>query len=345
MRIMLLVVLLTACSILAAADNQSQGLGEDLVNPGYLEKPAWFKESFLDLSEDVAEAAEAGKRVMLYFHQDGCPYCAKLLQDNFADRDIAQASQDNFDSIAINIWGDRDVTDIEGKETTEKEFAAALRVQYTPTLLFLDEQGKVVSRINGYFPPHGFKLVLEYVAGKQEKNLTLNEYLAKAAPVAATGKLHLEAAFMQSPLKLSENRQGSHRPLLVFFEQHECAGCDELHTDALRRPEVAAALSNFDMALVDIRSDDVLQTPDGRNLKASEWAKELNIQYAPSMLFFDQQGKEVFRVEAYLKAFHLLSVLDYVSTGAYQYQPNFQRFIQHRADVMSGLNAEVDLMD
>ncbi|UCH41645.1 MAG: hypothetical protein JSU67_08290, partial [Gammaproteobacteria bacterium] len=33
------------------------------------EKPEWFKESFLEFEEDVAEAAAAGRRVMLYFHQ------------------------------------------------------------------------------------------------------------------------------------------------------------------------------------------------------------------------------------------------------------------------------------
>jgi len=58
----------------------------EMVNPGYHEKPAWFKESFLDLREDVAEASEDKKRVLLYFYQDGCPYCAKLLQDNLGQK-------------------------------------------------------------------------------------------------------------------------------------------------------------------------------------------------------------------------------------------------------------------
>jgi len=30
------------------------------------EKPDWFKDSFLEFEEDVAEAASAGRRVMLY---------------------------------------------------------------------------------------------------------------------------------------------------------------------------------------------------------------------------------------------------------------------------------------
>ena len=73
----------------------------------YPEQPAWFKQSFLDLREDVAEAKQAGKRVLLYFHQDGCPYCARLLRENFGNRRIAEKTRKHFDVIAINIWGDR----------------------------------------------------------------------------------------------------------------------------------------------------------------------------------------------------------------------------------------------
>ena len=48
-------------------------------NPGSEDKPEWFKVSFLDLYEDIEEATEKNKRLMLFFFQDGCPYCKKLL--------------------------------------------------------------------------------------------------------------------------------------------------------------------------------------------------------------------------------------------------------------------------
>ena len=54
-----------------------------MVNPGHEQQPEWFKVSFLDLYEDIAEAADENRRVMIYFFQDGCPYCKKLLEDNF----------------------------------------------------------------------------------------------------------------------------------------------------------------------------------------------------------------------------------------------------------------------
>ncbi|HED15273.1 MAG TPA: hypothetical protein ENI64_00415 [Gammaproteobacteria bacterium] len=55
------------------------------------------------------------------FYQDGCPYCKKLLQDNFGQKAIADKTQKHFDVIAVNMWGDREVTDLNGNATTEKK--------------------------------------------------------------------------------------------------------------------------------------------------------------------------------------------------------------------------------
>ena len=83
MRLTGLFLLLTVFFAPTAAWGESE-LASGLVNPGFHEQPAWFKHSFLDLKDDIWEAAAEQKRVILYFYQDGCPYCAKLLRENFA---------------------------------------------------------------------------------------------------------------------------------------------------------------------------------------------------------------------------------------------------------------------
>lgn len=339
---MLVALLLVPGTVLPAS--QGGQLGQGLVNPGYQDKPAWFKESFLDIREDVAETAEANKRVILYFYQDGCPYCAKLLQENFADREIVEQTRANFEVVAINMWGDREVTGFDGRATTEKAFSGDLKVQFTPTMLFLNEAGQVVLRINGYFPPHKFRTALAYVAGGHEQQQTFTDYFAAAGAEAPAGELHEIHEALPHPLRLADNRRDSYRPLLVLFEQRECVPCDELHQDLLRRRELAVALTNLDVAQVDMWSRDLLQTPDGRTLPARQWARELGIQFAPSLVFFDRSGEEVFRTGAYLKSFHVHGAMDYVISGAYREQPSFQRFLQHRTDVLRARGFDVDLM-
>ena len=55
--------------------SKSEGeLAAGMVNPGHEDKPTWFKVSFLDLFDDINEAADNNKRLMVYFYQDGCPY-------------------------------------------------------------------------------------------------------------------------------------------------------------------------------------------------------------------------------------------------------------------------------
>ncbi len=324
-------------SSLYAAEPEDR-LSAGMVNPGYHEKPSWFKDSFLDIREDIEEASAEGRRVLLYFYQDGCPYCGKLLQDNFSDREIAGFSQQYFDVIAINMWGDREVFNVNGDTVTEKEFAKSLKVQFTPTMVYLDETGSNLLRINGYFAPDRFLAALKYIGEKQEKNLSLRDYFKQLKPVKAQGKLH------QQHNTIADNLANTSRPLIVSFEQKVCKDCDEMHDDIFNRENVSQSLSSFDFITVDMWSNDEITVPDGRRLKVSDWAKELGIQYSPSMVFFID-GREVFRTEAYLKSFHTKAVLDYVSSSAYKTVTEFQRYVQQIADDLHARGIEYDLMD
>lgn len=308
---------------------------------GHQEHPAWFKESFLDLRDDVKEATGAKRRVMLYFYQNGCPYCDKLLRDNFGQKAIADKTRRHFEVIAINLWGDREVTDMAGKTHTEKSFAKSLRVQFTPTLLVLDEAGETALRLNGYIPPHKFESALDFASRKRDKNQRFADYLAEHARQPASGKLNGESWLLKPPLKLAAAVKGA-KPLLVLFEQKECAACDALHWEAFPRPEVAELLKRFQVAQIDMASPERVETPGGQTLPSREWARGMNIFYAPSLVFFDAQGRESFRVEGYLEPFHFASSLDYVASGAYRTQPEFQRFIEARIAARREMGEQAD---
>lgn len=315
-------------------------LGEGMVNPGYEEQPAWFKSSFLDLEEDITEASESGKRLVVFFYQDGCPYCKKILQDNFGQRDIAEKTRKNFDVVSLNIWGDRDVSfgDI---ETTEKDFAARLKVMYTPTLLFFNEQGKAVLRTNGYYHPAKFNAALDYVLGHFDKKEKFRSYLARVSPAKQKGEIHKSLETIKSPYNFSVPAK---KYRLVMFEQKQCKDCDELHKDILTQQASKEQLKKLDVAVLDMWSEEKITRPDGKKSNIKQWAKDLDIQYAPSLVYFDLQGKEVFRSDAYLRSFHIQSVMDYVSSEAYKTQPNFQRYIDKRAHDLREQGVEVDIM-
>ena len=337
-----------AIFILPQAYAKSEGgLEAGLVNPGYNEKPTWFKVSFLDLFEDIEEAADKNKRLMVYYYQDGCPYCKKLLEDNLSQRSIADKTQKYFDVVAINLWGDNEVT-VGDKIYTEKEFAEALKVQYTPTLLFFDENKKIVFRANGYYPPEKFSALLDYIGSKQESIISYQDYTAKVNPQPASGRLHndINSVASVNDLQLSLKQAGKEdKHLLVMFEQKQCDTCDELHLDILKRKQSLEQLSRHEVVVLDMWSHDVITTPSGVKMKIRDWAKQLNVIYAPSLLFFNDKGDEVFRADGYLKAFHTQSVMDYVSSNSYREKNNFQRYIDERADHLREQGIEVNLME
>lgn len=130
------------------------------------EVPGWFAESFLEFPQDVREAAREHKRLMLYFWQDGCPYCKRLVQTTLADRAIVERTRRHFVAVALDIFGAREVEWIDGRRMSEKALAQVLDINATPTVLFLDEKGGVALRLVGYVPPERFAAALEEARGR-----------------------------------------------------------------------------------------------------------------------------------------------------------------------------------
>ncbi len=319
------------------------GVRAQEVAPHAIDIPPWFTETFLDFREDVADAAKDSRRLMVYFGQDGCPYCRQLMVTNFSQRRIVDKTRRHFVAIALNIWGDREVTWLDGRTMSEKALARVLDVQFTPTLLFFDEKGAIVARMNGYYPPHRFEAVLDYVAGKREKGEALAAYLARKTPEPASATLSDERFFVRPPYDLTRQRDG--KPLAVVFETPYCAACDELHREAFKRPEVLSLLARFDIARFGLGARTELTAPNGAKVRADTWARDLGVGYTPTIVFFDAGGREVFRIDAYLRPFHVASALDYVASGAYRDETSFQRYIQTRAERMRTAGERVDLWE
>ena len=310
--------------------------------------PDWFKESFLDLDEDVADATEANKRLVLYFWQPGCPYCNQLWEDNFSDKEIEDKFRQNFEIVSINMWGDREVISVAGNTFTEKAFSAALDIKYTPTLLFFNEKKKIIHRLNGYIPPKAFKLSLEFVSGKHEKDQSFGEYSStqKKQLIEKAGiskdQLHNEDFFTKDKTDLKPDKF-TKKYLAVFFEEKGCENCNLLHEKTLQDSNTRKLVKQFESVQFDRNADTPLTTPSGKKATAKQWSDTLNISYLPAMLFFDSNGKEVMRIDAQMRTFHVQSVFDYVLTGAYKTEKNFQRYISARADKIREKGIDVDI--
>lgn len=110
----------------------------------------FFQQKFGDLQADLQEAKKQGKKgIFLFFEQDACPFCERMKTTILSQSDVQDAFRANFLMFPIDTNGDTEITDFQGKSTTEKDFAFGHRVRATPTMLFFDLDGKLITRYTG----------------------------------------------------------------------------------------------------------------------------------------------------------------------------------------------------
>jgi thioredoxin-related protein len=293
--------------------------------------PDWFKLSFLEIDSDIKEAKENNKKgLIIYFGQKYCPYCKAHLTKNWGQKDIIKYTQKNFDVIAINVKGQRPVVNIDGKTYTEKSFSALKKTNFTPSVLFYNSKGQEVLRLRGYRPPYQFRAALEYVADEHYLKENFRSYMARAESALGFGKAELNTndIFNSPPYLLDRSRIKAEQPLMVIFERKRCHACDVLHGGPFTRPEIETQLLKLEAVQLDIHSKQPVLTPMGKKISIEKWAEQLNINYSPTIIFFDENGKEIIRIESVVWFYRLRNVLNYVLSGAYKKYPTFQLWRQ-----------------
>ena len=295
--------------------------------------PDWFKLSFLEISTDIEEAKEQNKKgLIIYFGQKYCPYCKAHMKNNWEQSDIVQYTQKNFDVVAVDVKGQRQIVDTDGKTYTEKTFSALKKTNFTPSILFYNTQGQEVLRLRGYRPPYQFRAALEYVADAHYTKETFRNYMARAESALSYGKAELNSSdvFNSPPHLLDRSRVKAQRPLMVVFERKRCHACDVLHGGPFSRAEIETQLLKLEAIQIDVNSEQALVTPDGKKTSSKKWAEQLDINYSPTIVFFDESGKEIIRIESVVWFYRLRNVLDYVLSGGYKKYPTFQLWRQSK---------------
>jgi len=116
----------------------SSSLASEVGEDG-LHKQPWFSLTFKDIGDDIATATAEGKRLAMIIEQRGCIYCRELHEKVFSDPEVSDYIKEHFMVVQYNMFGDEEVTDLDGEVMTEKSAIRRWRVTYTPTILFMPE--------------------------------------------------------------------------------------------------------------------------------------------------------------------------------------------------------------
>ena len=319
-------LLFISSAVYAAADATSDLVFDDSQLEDELTYPEWFKISLGDLNDDLEEAKASGKKgIISYFGQKRCSYCKQFFETSLADIDIQNYLRKHYDIIAFNIWGIEDIIDTDGKKYTERELSIHYKTNFTPSLVFYDEDGTPVFRLRGYYPPYKFRAALQFVTEGFYKKETFPEYFARASTgdYFLLGGLNEREFFLTQPYELDTLIKNK-KPTAIFFEQGNCHTCDLLHSDPLANDLSVIEINKMNAVQLNMWADTPVTTMKGKITTAKEWAKSLNIFYTPSIIFFDPEGDEIIRVDSVAQFFRLWGVLDYVNREGYKHSGNYQ---------------------
>tara|TARA_R110002124_G_scaffold43991_3_gene134837 strand:+ start:206 stop:766 length:561 start_codon:yes stop_codon:yes gene_type:complete len=128
-------ILLILAAVMTLAGPARAEVGDD-----GLHKAPWMRDTFKDLSEDLAEANAEGKRLMVMIEQRGCIYCAKMHAEVYSLPEIADYIEENYFVVQINMFGDIEITDFDGEALPEKEMVRKWGVLFTPTVMFFPQE-------------------------------------------------------------------------------------------------------------------------------------------------------------------------------------------------------------
>nr|CAA6814788.1 MAG: thioredoxin SoxW [uncultured Thiotrichaceae bacterium] len=303
---------LAAMSILLLSTNSIADTQQgEIVGATKHDMPSWFKESFLDISEDASEAGDENKHVMLFFQRDDCPYCERMLRESIDAEPLRSFIQEHFDVIAINTKGDREIAFDENTIVTEKELKEKLKVKHTPNLYFLNHQNDAVARLNGYRSPARMKHLLEYVQTKSYLKTSLPDYMAEHV---TKGAYKLRENDLFQPLDDLSKVKG---PLAVIFEDSSCDECDYLHDRLLMHPDIQQEIKAFTVVRLNTDSDKKITNTDGETMTPAQWANTLKMTYRPGIIMY-VDGKQMEHINGTLYPYHFRETLRYIGRGMHK---------------------------
>ena len=332
LKSLLLCLCLALTPSVNAADSNERG---KIVGGEAHPLPGWFKESFLEIADDVDEASEEGRHVLLFFDLNGCPYCDRMLEESFESEPLGSYIQANFDTIAINIQGDREIAFNEEISVTEKQLGEILKVYSTPALVFLGEDNKTVVRVNGYRAPERFKLILEFVATRSYRTTSLADYMQ--------AKLDRNVYTLRDNPLFSEISDLSEvdGPLMVVFEDGSCYDCDEFHDGILADERVRKETAPFTVLRLDTDSGETIRDFHGNETTPAAFAREYQMIYRPGVLVFED-GELLRRHDSLTFPHHFKESLRYVAGGYYR-ETSYYDYSQRRTEELLEAGVTIDL--
>ena len=142
----------------------------------------FFNETWGDFKEELDNARQQDKKgILIFFEMDECPFCHYMKMNVLNQPEVQAFYRENFLNFTVDIEGDVEITNMQGKVIKQKDFAfRENRVRATPVIAFFDLEGNRIFRHTGKTSGvEEFLLMGKYVANGSYKETSFTRYKRK----------------------------------------------------------------------------------------------------------------------------------------------------------------------
>jgi thioredoxin-related protein len=118
---------------------------------------------------------------------------------------------------------------------------------------------------------------------------------------------------------LNESLADGKNGLIIYFGQKRCAYCEQFLETNLGIEDIQNYIrEHYDIIPIDIWGVDDIKDTDGKSYSERELSIHYKTNFTPSLVFYDDKGKPVFRLRGYYPPYKFRAALKYVVEGFYK---------------------------
>ncbi|MGB5398199.1 MAG: thioredoxin fold domain-containing protein [Gammaproteobacteria bacterium] len=116
--------------------------------------------------------------------------------------------------------------------------------------------------------------------------------------------------------------------LIIYFGQKRCAYCQQFFETNLAAADTERYIrAHYDMIPIDIWGIENITDTDGKQYTERELSVHYKTNFTPSLVFYDNKGKPVFRLRGYYPPYKFKAALKFVVEGFYK-EETFREYLE-----------------
>ncbi len=116
-----------------------------------------------DLDEGLAEAKRDNKPILVDVYTDWCGWCKRMDRTTYTDAAVLAYVEKTFVPIKLDAEEEGRRASYDSRLVSWRQFADGFGVTGYPTTLFLQSDGRLITKVPGFVQPDRFLSVLRYV--------------------------------------------------------------------------------------------------------------------------------------------------------------------------------------